>query len=122
MFWVLNSSAKISGHKILGGNATERALIEIAQKHINIDYSKVYNKIPFDSTSKQSSAHFEGKCFRKGAPEVLLSQIQNSNFDRFAVEYAISQKQSEGKRVIAMLENEMEKAIKIIDAVTSKIP
>jgi magnesium-transporting ATPase (P-type) len=102
-----NSSAKISGHKILGGNATERALIEIAQKHINIDYSKVYNKIPFDSTSKQSSAHFEGKCFRKGAPEVLLSQIQDSNFDRFAVEYAISQKQNEGKRVIAMLENEI---------------
>ena len=104
---IYNSSAKISGRKILGGNATERALIEIAQNHIKADYSKVHNKIPFDSTSKQSSACFNGKYFRKGAPEVVLYQAKNQAFDRFAVEYSISQKQSEGKRVLAMLENEI---------------
>ncbi len=103
---IYNSSAKISGHKILGGNATERALIEISHKHINANYSKVHNKIPFDSNSKQSSAYFENKHFRKGAPEVLLAHTKNTHFDKFAVEYAISQKQNEGKRVIAMLEND----------------
>ncbi len=103
---VYNSSARISGRKILGGNATERALVECTKKYVKPEYSHVTNKIPFDSNTKQSSAHFENKHYLKGAPEILFSYIKDENFDKFAVELAITQAQSSGKRVIAMLEND----------------
>ena len=103
---VYNSSALLSGRKILGGNATERALLESVKKHIKPDYSKVSEKIPFDSTTKQSSASYENRHFRKGAPEILIPYVNNCNFNQFAVNHAITKSQSEGKRVIAMLEND----------------
>lgn len=102
---IYNSSAHISGRKIYGGNATERALIEVARKYIKPNYSKVFDKIPFDSRAKQSSARFESKKYVKGAPEILFPYVNDENFDCFAVERTISKAQSSGKRVIAMLEN-----------------
>lgn len=103
---VYNSSARISGRKIFGGNATERALVDSVKKHIKPEYSKVKGKIPFNSNTKQSSAHFENKYYIKGAPEIIFPYLMDESFDKFAVEFAITQAQSEGKRVIAMLENE----------------
>ena len=103
---VYNTSAKLSNRKIIGGNATERALLDAAKKYIKPDYSKVSNKIPFDSNTKQSSARFENKLYKKGAPEILIHQINDINLDTLSVEHAISQAQKNGKRVIAMLENE----------------
>ena len=102
---IYNTSAKISNRKIIGGNATERALLEAVKVHVVPDYSKVKNSIPFDSSTKQSSAHLVNKFYQKGAPEILIPQIRDENFNRLAVENAISNAQSEGKRVIAMLEN-----------------
>ena len=103
---VYNSSAHLSNKKIHGGNATERSLLESVKNHIKPDYSKVSNKIPFDSKSKLSSACYENKQYIKGAPELLFPYIKDQKFDRFLVEKAISQAQSNGKRVIAMLEND----------------
>lgn len=103
---VYNSSARLSNRKILGGNATERALLEAIKKYIKPDYSKANNKIPFDSKTKFSSARFENKFYRKGAPEILIHHIKDEKFDRYSVEYAISRAQNEGKRVIIMLEDE----------------
>ena len=118
---IYNSSAKISGNKIFGGNATERALVAVAKNGFNPIYSKVQNKTPFDSNTKQSSACFENKLYQKGAPEVLFSGISDEKFDRFAVEYAISKQQSEGKRVIAMLENgKFTCAVVIADAIRTQ--
>ena len=102
---VYNASARISNRKIIGGNATERALVESVKKYVKPDYSRVKSKIPFDSNTKQSSAIFENKHYQKGAPEMLIPYIKDANLDRLAVEKAIFQSQSEGKRVIAMLEN-----------------
>ncbi len=102
---IYNTSSKISNRKILGGNATERALIEAVKKYITPDYSRVKNNIPFDSAAKQSNALVENKFYQKGAPEILIPYVQDENFNRPAVEKAISNAQSEGKRVIAMLEN-----------------
>ena len=102
---IYNSSAKLSNKKILGGNATERALIEIAKKHIKPNYLSVSEKVPFDSKIKFSSARFENKTYKKGAPEILIPEVADESFDRYAVEYAISQVQTDGKRVIVMLED-----------------
>ena len=103
---VYNSSARLSNRKILGGNATERALLEAVKGSLKPDYSKIKDKIPFDSTNKFSSARVENKFYQKGAPEILIPYAKSNDFDKYTVERAISQAQNEGKRVIAMLENE----------------
>ena len=100
-----NTSAKISRQKIIGGNATERALLESIKQYAKPNYAKVNNKTPFDSNVKQSSAFFENKFYQKGSPEMLIPYVNDKDFDRTAVERAISKAQSEGKRVIVMLEN-----------------
>ena len=100
-----NTSASVSSRKIFGGNATERALIEAVKNHVIPDYSKVGAKIPFDSNTKQSGAFFDGRFYQKGAPEMLIPYIKDENFNRYAVENAIKRAQSEGKRIIIMLEN-----------------
>lgn len=102
---VYNTSSKIANRRATGGNTTERALLEVTKKYFLPDQSKKVQRIPFDSKIKYSSATLDGTTYLKGAPEILLPQIQNENFDRFAVEKAISKAQNEGKRVIAMLEN-----------------
>lgn len=100
-----NSSAHTSKKRVIGGNATERALIEATKKYIEPDYSRVVGKIPFDSKSKYSSAALKDKLYIKGAPDVLLPQIADEALDRFAFEYAISREQNNGKRVLLMTED-----------------
>lgn len=99
-----NTSARLTNRRASGGNATERALIDAVKRFFTPDYSKNIKKTPFDSKIKYSSAIFEGTTYVKGAPEVLLSFSKNAS--TFAVESAITKEQNEGKRVIAMLEND----------------
>lgn len=101
-----NSSALVSGRKILGGNATERALAERAIKHFVPDYSKISSKIPFDSRVKFSSATVGRKIYYKGAPEVLNSRVFDENFKKNDVENSIFEAQSDGKRVISLCESD----------------
>lgn len=102
---VYNSSARLSKKGAIGGNTTERALLDTVKKYFSPDHSNVTQKTPFDSNIKYSSAVCNGKYYVKGAPEVVLSSIPETVFDRFAVEHAISREQNEGKRVIAMTED-----------------
>lgn len=99
-----NTSARLTNRRASGGNATERALIDAVKRFFTPDYTKNVKKTPFDSKIKYSSAILEGTTYVKGAPEVLLSFTQNAS--TFAVESAIIKEQNEGKRVIAMLEND----------------
>ena len=99
-----NTSARITHRHASGGNATERALLYSIKRYFVPDYSKNVQKNPFDSKIKYSSAIFEGNSYVKGAPEVLL--VNAKSCDRFAIERAIVKEQNEGKRVIAMLEND----------------
>ena len=101
-----NTSSKITKRRATGGNATERALLEAISKHFSPDYSKIINKTPFDSKAKYSKAIFDGVCYIKGAPETLISHVNSENFNRALVERTVSNFQSEGKRVIAMLEDD----------------
>lgn len=107
-----NSSAKVSNRRISGGNATERALVEAVKKHLIPDYSKIIDKLPFDSKIKYSSATLNKKTYIKGAPEVLSPHLSGAlfpdgsvgDFDKYTIEHAISLAQREGKRVILMCE------------------
>jgi len=76
-----NSSAEVSKGEILGGNSTERALLQFFIKDgsdKDIDKSNVIQFNRFDSAKKYSSAIVKGddgvKAYIKGAPERLLER------------------------------------------------
>ena len=69
---VLNSSAMYSDKKIIGGNATEKALLEFVGER-ECKNIKVIKKVPFSSENKFSMAEINNGCtFVKGAPEKIL--------------------------------------------------
>lgn len=105
---VYNTSAKLSGKRAVGGNATERALLDSASRFIHPDLSRVVQKLPFDSANKYSCAEVGKKTYVKGAPEVLLPYVEtmldeNGNeldFSRYAFESKLSEYTQKGKRVL----------------------
>ncbi len=72
-----NTGCVLSDGKPIGGNATDRALLENALPIDKKLFSyQVTDKLPFDSANKFSSAHIKGEqeyIFIKGAPEKLLA-------------------------------------------------
>lgn len=68
-----NTEAELSQGGALGGNATDRAIIEFFGE-MSPEVMRVKEKIPFSSEIKHSSVSFEGGLkLIKGAPEVILS-------------------------------------------------
>ncbi|MCL1901871.1 MAG: HAD-IC family P-type ATPase, partial [Firmicutes bacterium] len=72
-----NTGAQIGGNSVIGGNATDRALLEYAQKipQKSANY-KVINSVPFSSTNKFMSSAVTGHKnlnLIKGAPEKILN-------------------------------------------------
>ena len=70
----LNTSSTVSEGRALGGNATDRALLEYAISGEPKGYS-VVETLPFDSARKYSMARIRGRrnlVLVKGAPEKLL--------------------------------------------------
>ncbi len=73
----LNTVAIISDSKIIGGNATERALLESVMKYPSPALQRIFSKTPFDSANKYSSVTLaDGRAFVKGAPEKLLPHVK----------------------------------------------
>ena len=74
-----NTEATRSEKHIIGGNSTERALLEFFLKENEPQKCRVLNKQPFDSTKKYSSASIScmgsSLTLFKGAPERLLPFI-----------------------------------------------
>lgn len=77
---VLNSSAYISGNKIIGGNSTETALSKFAADLNLVSLCKNSEKsesLEFSSENKFSAAKITGGCggiYYKGAPEIILEK------------------------------------------------
>lgn len=98
---------------VLGGSATERALLEsILQVPIQQGYH-ISSRLPFDSTRKYSAVSLTGKetlTFVMGAPEKLLANIvdavgENGSplpFSRTKIEKEIQKIASTGARVLAV--------------------
>lgn len=100
-----NSSSKLARGRAVGGNATERALLEAVKRYIKPDYSKIGEKVPFDSKNKYSIATLGSKTYIKGAPEVILPHVVGSvvgALDLFSLESKIFQHASAGKRIIML--------------------
>lgn len=76
---VLNSSAMYDeGGVIVGGNATERALLSMVSPEECAEISKcaITRKQNFNSTNKYSAVEVDGLTFYKGAPEKLLENAK----------------------------------------------
>ena len=103
-----NTSSKISGRRAVGGNATERALLDCVASFIHPDYSRVQAKLPFDSANKFSCATIGKKTYIKGAPEILLPHVKTMldergvevEFSRYRFESKLSEYTKSGKRVL----------------------
>ena len=105
-----NTSAHLSGKNAVGGNATERALLDSAAKYARLDQSKATKKLPFDSANKYSLATVGKKTYIKGAPEVLLPHVRTMldeggreiAFSRYQFEQRLSEETKKGKRVLLL--------------------
>ena len=74
-----NTSAELSGSDVVGGNATERALLLSVSAYGREEGCRLIEKKPFDSVRKCSSASVSsegGITLVKGAPERLLGKVQ----------------------------------------------
>ncbi|MBQ7333634.1 MAG: calcium-translocating P-type ATPase, PMCA-type [Clostridia bacterium] len=107
---VYNTECEISSGKIIGGNATDKA---IRKYFLNAAYPKaqVSEKIPFNSEIKYSKVVFkDGLTLIKGAPEIIFSKVKYAlceggelaPFDRIKTEQAFYSNARSGERVIAL--------------------
>jgi len=74
-----NTDSIISDKKILGGNATERAVLAFSGSSGEAVNVKTAGKIPFNSTNKYSATSIEGDyslTLIKGAPEKILQRCK----------------------------------------------
>jgi calcium-translocating P-type ATPase len=75
-----NTGAVMSEEKIVGGNATERALMSFISDRASAAFKvSVANRVPFNSTEKYSAAQVRGDyqmILLKGAPEKLLAKCK----------------------------------------------
>lgn len=117
-----NTASMVSaGKTAIGGNATDRALLEFAMlgKKETPEY-KILEKIPFDSTKKFSSVHIRGDqdfIFVKGAPEKLLHKCTHY-FDEKGQICALTNKLHLKREWEEMTQN----AVRVIVLAVSKEP
>ncbi|MDR2582942.1 MAG: calcium-translocating P-type ATPase, PMCA-type [Fibromonadaceae bacterium] len=74
-----NTDSIISDKKIVGGNATERAVLAFSGSRGEAVNVKTVGKIPFNSTNKYSATSIEGDyslTLIKGAPEKILEKCK----------------------------------------------
>ncbi|MCQ2354807.1 MAG: cation-transporting P-type ATPase [Clostridia bacterium] len=114
----ITKGMKTGRKKAVGGNATDRALLDSVLSYEYTVTSKsqpltatVIEKIPFDSAKKYSaialraeiSGHTEEICLYKGAPELLLPHINSDvsgHFDRYSVSRTIGDACRGGARAV----------------------
>lgn len=79
---ICNSAARLSGKKIIGGNATEKAILKYVSGGMEKRMSHIHilNEIPFSSDKKFSAVQVSGEfsgCLIKGAPELILKRCDS---------------------------------------------
>ena len=107
---LLNTGAQWGAKTPMGGNATDRALLELAGREPVTAIRTRY--VPFDSAKKFSACALSGGAFPgylKGAPELLLSRCggwlsreEVQPLDAAALEAAWQQQAAHGMRVVCL--------------------
>ncbi len=117
-----NTESTVSEGKILGGNATDRALLSyVYDRHPFPSNIRVHEQIAFDSSRKWSGTEIEMKSHRrilslyKGAPDRLLSRC-----DRYMKsDGTLSPLDTSPQKIVSMLE---EKAMRVLLLAVSDSP
>ncbi|MBQ6841103.1 MAG: calcium-translocating P-type ATPase, PMCA-type [Bacilli bacterium] len=113
----LNNESVISDNKVIGGNTTDRAILEfVGDLNTNI---KVLKRKEFDSETKYSYVlTSDNKCYYKGASEVLLDKCQRylsksgdilPLYEIDKIKLTINRYTSNGYRVLVNAYNDEEK-------------
>lgn len=115
-----NNPSTYTEGKIVGGNITDKALLEFSNVQKKMDYP-VQSSIPFDSKNKYSATTIlykkDSMCLIKGAPEVILKNCdfyynekgEKAYFKkRLVFEDFINRATKEGNRVLAFAINNKE--------------
>lgn len=107
-----SSSAEYSRDRAVGGNATERALVEYVRGRCEGAGGRIIKKQPFDPELKLSYAVLERKTYIKGAPDILAPHVRGGcaevGSDMYAMRAEIANAQRNGKRVILICESDTE--------------
>ena len=116
---LLNTGAQWGDREPMGGNATDRALLELAGREPVMARRTRY--VPFDSAKKYAAAAVSGGAFPsyiKGAPELLLprcslwlSETGLQSLDRDTLSLAWQQQAAHGMRVVCICAGEGEGAL-----------
>ncbi len=111
-----NTDAYLSRGKVLGGNGTDRAIYEYFKDECSSSV-KILNKESFSSDKKYSSVALDnGRCYVKGAPEIILSRSkfalsssgQIITINKRDIETKLYEAASLGNRVVAVAYTERE--------------
>jgi len=70
-----NSSSTYSNNSVVGGNSTDQAILEFI-KNKNLNKTKGYKYIPFNSKDKQSSVVINSVKYIKGAFDKLINNVK----------------------------------------------
>ncbi|MEL4105252.1 calcium-translocating P-type ATPase, PMCA-type [Oscillospiraceae bacterium WX1] len=112
---VFNSGASFDGRKkcAVGGNATERALLEfVTTERLSADRVQIVSSVPFSSANKYSLAHIRGDetcTLIKGAPELLLPRC-TSYFD----ENGVKRKLTDRGKIQQLMDNAAKNAVRLL--------
>lgn len=109
----INNSSKRGHDKAIGGNITDRALLNFIET--DIPYVNVKRNIPFDSKLKYSVVELNDICLIKGAPEVIISKCVNY-YDRNCHEYSLFNKRD----ILSFIESKTKEGIRVLAFATFK--
>jgi len=78
-----NTSAEMSNGRAVGGNSTDRILLEYAQSLPHTVVPSIKSREPFSSAKKfMKTILSDGRVLKKGAPEVLIKGFRATGADR----------------------------------------
>ena len=109
----INNSSKRGYDKAIGGNITDRALLNFIET--DIPYVNVKRTIPFDSKLKYSVVELNDICLIKGAPEVIIPKCVNY-YDRNCHEYSLFNKRD----ILSFIESKTKDGIRVLAFATFK--
>jgi len=117
-----NTSAVMSGEgkdvKIIGGNTTERAIMNFAMAGAGAVRTKTIRSISFNSANKYSASQIEGDydlTLIKGAPEIILQKCKY-----FYGENGQSSPLSDSSALIAKIDEMSSRAIRVLALATTR--
>ncbi len=104
---ILNNESIISNGNIIGGNSTDKALINFLP--LKKDNLKITKKIPFNSENKYSAIYLENNLYLKGAYEKLLPKCTKYLTNKGEEKIIINQ-----QNIIKEIEKYTKKGIRVI--------